>query len=88
MEHNTRDLFGRVRELLLQDWDPIGIQRIPEVQDEYDSYVPGICLLLQRTDSVETVFDRLWQLETEVMGLPGDRERTRRFAEHLVELGH
>ena len=37
------DAVGRI---LLKDWDPIGVNDVPEPQNEYDSYVPGLCGLL------------------------------------------
>ena len=41
IEH-ARTLHQKVKNILMQDWDPIGVQAIPEAQDEYDSYVPTI----------------------------------------------
>ncbi len=37
------DAVGRI---FLEDWDPIGVDDVPEAQGEYDSYVPGVCELL------------------------------------------
>jgi hypothetical protein len=44
-------LARRVRAALLREWDPIGVQHYPEVQDEYNAYVPDICSLLINRDS-------------------------------------
>lgn len=86
MDARKPSLFNRVREALLMEWDPIGIQEFPEAHDEYDSYVPDLCELLMRKETCETVFAYLWQLETEHMGLCGDQLRTHAFAERLISI--
>ncbi|MGC8561307.1 MAG: hypothetical protein ACP5O1_11585 [Phycisphaerae bacterium] len=71
---------------LLKEWDPIGVGQIPEAQDEYDSYVPGVYRLLVTRRPKHEVFDYLWALETQRMGLTGDRQATERFAERLLRI--
>ena len=39
---NKKFLLDEIQKILLREWDPIGIQDIPEAQDEYDSYIPFI----------------------------------------------
>jgi hypothetical protein len=39
---NARKIQESIRLVLLRDWDPIGVQDVPEAQDEYDSYVGGV----------------------------------------------
>ena len=77
----------RIRDALLHEWDPIGIQEFPEAQDEYDSYVVDVCQLLQSGASFQDVFVYLWSLETQHMGLRGDRQRTEQFAKRVLEIG-
>lgn len=81
-----RRLQRAIREGLLQDWDPIGVRGIPEAHDEYDGYVDRISELLHSGASLGDVFKFLWWLETEHMGLQGDRSATERFARRLIEL--
>jgi hypothetical protein len=38
---------GGVRRLLMEDWDPIGVEGIPEAADEYDSYVGVVGQMLR-----------------------------------------
>ncbi|WP_272939013.1 hypothetical protein [Sinorhizobium meliloti] len=38
MAHDTDKIRALVRDVLLRDWDPIGISDIPEAKDEYDAY--------------------------------------------------
>ncbi len=36
------------REILMREWDPIGIAGIPDAADEYDGYISEVIGLLQR----------------------------------------
>ena len=71
-----------IHEVLMNKWDPIGVQGAPEAaQDEYDAYVSGVYSRLVRHAERHELFDYLWAVETEHMGLHGDRQR----AEHVVD---
>ncbi|MGB7979057.1 MAG: hypothetical protein WCF19_07880 [Chlamydiales bacterium] len=70
----------------MKEWDPIGIQNIPEAQDEYDSYVSDIYELIQSKSTESEVFDYLWGIETEHMGLSGDQKHTQTIAHKLSKL--
>lgn len=84
--HEQRRLCAIIRETQLHDWDPIGVQEIPEAQDEYDSYVGSVFTLLDRRSSAAEVFEYLCKLETVHMGLTGDRAKTQRVARTLAAL--
>lgn len=75
-----------IREILLKEWDPIGISHIPEAQDEYNGYVGEVYRLFSRRASQREFFDYLWSLETQHMGLCGNRQRTEKIAERLAGL--
>lgn len=85
-----RDRAGRyhraIRDVLLHEWDPICVSDEPEARDEYDAYVPGVYRMLISRAHEDEVFDYLWEIETEHMGLYGDRRRTRYIARKLVGL--
>jgi hypothetical protein len=49
-----------IREILLREWDPIGIAEEPDAQDEYDSYVHEIHGLLIRHEPWHRLVDHLW----------------------------
>jgi hypothetical protein len=79
-------LHQQIKDVLLREWDPIGVQAFPEAQDEYDGYVPTLySMLISRTPAHE-VFEYLMWLETEHMGLTADRQRTQSIAEKLASL--
>jgi hypothetical protein len=58
-----------VRKVLMELWDPIGVKDEPCARDEYDSYVPGLVVLLFRNATDETIADYLRTIQTEHMGL-------------------
>lgn len=82
----ARALHRKIKDVLLQDWDPIGVQAIPEAQDEYDGYIPMVHSMLIARRPVNEVFEYLVWLETEHMGLAADGQRTQSIAEKLVGL--
>ena len=75
-----------IRIVLLKEWDPIGVADIPEAQDEYDAYVPGVYKRLISRASEEEMFTYLWEIETEHMGLCGNSNHTRAIAKRLLDL--
>jgi hypothetical protein len=90
-----KDLRGRAKQynaavcsILLHAWDPIGVTDIPEAQDEYDMYASEIASLLMRGESRQKLIDHLWLIETENIGLPGNRPRTEAAADRLLQLRH
>ncbi|MCP1674012.1 hypothetical protein J2T57_001111 [Natronocella acetinitrilica] len=62
------------------------MSEITEAQDEYDSYVPTIYKMLILRKPRHEVVDYLWWLETEHMGLTGDRQATEKFADRLMKI--
>ncbi len=38
-EQRAREIQETIRDVLVHDWDPVGVGGVPEAQDEYDSYV-------------------------------------------------
>jgi hypothetical protein len=75
-----------IKMALLKEWDPIGVSEFPEAQNEYESYVLDIYNLIITQRSKHDIFDYLWELETEHMGLRGDRQATEHFAERLLQI--
>lgn len=67
----------------MADWDPIGVEGIPNAQDEYDSYAGTIAQMLRRNVSVEVLYRYLREVETNSIGVRGEPEKTLRTAERL-----
>lgn len=77
----------RVRELLLNEWDPIGAKDVPSAQDEYDSYTGPILRLVRESATAEQIAAYLLRIEAEVLGLTPNPDAAHRAARKLSELG-
>jgi hypothetical protein len=82
----AQSLQSKIKDILLKEWDPIGVQDIPEAQNEYDAYVARIYKLLISKRPEHEIFDYLWWVETEHMSLTGDQQRTRLIVKRLRRL--
>ncbi len=75
-----------IRGILLYEWDPIGVVDEPKAHDEYDSYIHEIHSMLVRHEPRHRLVDHLWWVETEHMGLFGNRSRTEMAVDRLIGL--
>ena len=73
-----------VHRILLEHWDPIGVNEAPEAQDEYDSYVPGVIALLINGSPAETIAAHLGRIVVEMIGLRPNLERDMNVADQLL----
>jgi len=80
------DLFERVKLILMQDWDPIGIRAVPQALDEYDGYARPIAAMLATKISVSDLSKHLLEIEIKSMGLAGNWERALGVAQKLRAL--
>lgn len=85
-DESARALYMRIRDVLLKEWDPIGIQAFTEAQDEYDEYVPTIRSMLISRKPISDVLEYLLWVESQHMGLAPDKQRTQVIAERLIKL--
>ncbi|MER9301220.1 hypothetical protein NKI38_32995 [Mesorhizobium sp. M0621] len=78
-----------VRDVLLRDWDPIGISGIPEAKDEYDDYADVVLgMLIHENATAKDIAGYLFKIATEDMAL-SDRKMAKlcdRAAELVVPL--
>jgi hypothetical protein len=66
----SRENRARVRRILLQEWDPIGIRDAPEASDEYDRYADrAYVMLMDDRATAEAIAAYLYQIASEHMGL-------------------
>ena len=86
-QRRARTIQESIHDILLRDWDPIGINDVPEAHDEYDSYIGGVYRLLASDCSIDQIVDYLATIESQTMGLDvANRERLARVANQLVAL--
>ena len=71
--------------ILMKEWDPIGVNDIPEARSEYDSYIPMIYKFSILKKSEEETFDYLSMIETEFMGFADDRPNRKQKIMQVVD---
>lgn len=67
MRHS--DKIAAIRTVLLESWDPIGVNDVSAAQDEYDAYLPAILQLLERHVPAADLATHLTDIATRDMGL-------------------
>jgi hypothetical protein len=80
----TPECTRTVRDILLRDWDPLGIGDNLSLADEYDAYLPDLMRLLARDPSIEQLSLHLEGIESALGGMSAS-ERRLRAAWRLVE---
>ncbi len=72
-KHGTdspKHLFARIRDILLSDWDPMGLSDAPGTPDDYDAVARELhALVTDPETTVERVAAYLRWIEREQMGL-------------------
>jgi hypothetical protein len=64
------EIMDAIHEILINDWDPIGVMADPEwPRDEYNVYVGQIYRFLVRGESAKAIARHLCFVESERMGL-------------------
>lgn len=66
------NIEANVKKILLNEWDPIGVQSIPEAENEYDIYIPRICYILMAGRPAGELYECLRWIEEDRMGLNFD----------------
>ncbi len=79
-------LKEKVRAVLLDEWDPIGILDAPAVSDEYDSYAAHVGEMLVSKKSAIEISDYLSGVETQLMELHPNKDRALSLAGKLVDI--
>jgi hypothetical protein len=69
----AKDIMELIHDVLWNDWDPIGVNGYGP-DDEYDSYIGGIYRILSDNPTESKLIDHLYEIETEMMGLPSHKK--------------
>ena len=83
MTIEQKEIYKSVDEILWNEWDPIGVNDVAP-RDEYQSYVPEIFSMLIQNRTDKEIADRLYNIETETIGVLGSREHCLKIAKKLV----
>ena len=69
-KYQSRENRHKVRQVLMEAWDPIGVRDVPEAQDEYDVYVAKVyVMLMDERASQQAIAAYLNYIATDHMGL-------------------
>ena len=83
-------MYKLIDEILWNDWDPIGVNSDVLFQGEYEFYTPSIFYLKSIGMDKETIAQKLYEIETTMMGLTYDQvarlECCRQVAEKIINL--
>ena len=80
-------LYLEVCEILLREWDPIGVNEYPEAHDEYDMYAPGLLWMMETGADELALQMHLAAICRVRMGLTFvDENRNQIVARHLLSL--
>jgi len=85
-EKRAAEIQEDIRQVLLKDWDPIGVRNEPDLKDEYNSYIGKIYRRLASKASEADIVELLYKIEKEEMGSSPDEERLRPVAGKLFKL--
>ena len=84
---NPKHLFARIREVLLREWDPLGLSDAPGTPTDYDTIARELhALATDPGTTVERVAHYLEWAEGEQMGLQRRPKAARAAAEQIMRL--
>ena len=80
-------LRDRIRQVLLDDWDPSNASRLEAARHEYDGYLSPLADLIRSGADEQTVVDFLKDREREIMCFPAvGSSHLKRVAHRLLAL--
>ena len=80
-----KKLYLEIDEILWNDWDPIEVNDLAP-RDEYQSYTPMIFTLKRKGATEEEIANKLYQIETETIGVAGNQKHCKEVARKIIEL--
>jgi hypothetical protein len=82
----TDEKLIKIKSILLEDWDPIGVKGLDGAKDEYDSYAVEILQMIDAGENEKNIFAYLRKMETVHMGLPGNESAVEMVAKKISSL--
>ncbi len=79
------ELYKFIDEILINEWDPIGVSGIPEARDEYYAYIPQIFKMAINGESAQIIAKLLIDIEMKDMALLGTNTNCKKVAEKIIE---
>jgi len=75
-----------IRKILVEEWDPIGIEGIREAIDEYDAYIGPLYRMLVDGGTVDEIKNFLADIERSKINIVTSDETRRHVADDLLRL--
>jgi hypothetical protein len=86
-KQRSAEIQDLIRQVLLRDWNPIGVNNDPELADEYDSYVAPVYRIPMASRSEDDLIDLLYRAERDQIGTACESpEQLRTLAQKLLAL--
>ncbi|MGD9561874.1 MAG: hypothetical protein AB7F88_06615 [Pyrinomonadaceae bacterium] len=80
-------IYDSIRQVLTDEWDPIGIANERDIGDEYDAYIAPVYRILVGTRSENDLTECLSRIERELIGTgPANAEQLIPLARRLLKL--
>ncbi len=76
----------QIRDILLREWDPLGVGDNPNLADEYDGYLAGIVRLIDSQIGSAALDEHLAGIERD-LGLQRSKEQRVSAVRALLEAG-
>lgn len=80
-------LAAAIRDLLMSDWDPLGVRGLPGQRGAYDGFVGPVMEMVAGGSPATEICGYLLAVGENRTGRPGDRVRTLAVARALEALG-
>lgn len=82
----TLAIQDSIRQVLIEDWDPIGVRGVPEASDEYDAYIGRLYRILFDRRPIDELVNCLEQIEREEICVSTSEQVRRWVAGKLLAL--
>ncbi len=79
------EIFKAIDDILYYDWDPIGICNLAP-RNEYQNYSAEIFDLFIGGAEIETIAEKLYEIETSEIGVTGSIDHCKKIAYKIVNL--
>jgi hypothetical protein len=79
----VQGLIEKIRDVLISDWDPIGVGDNPNLREEYDSALSPLLAALSKGAGEDELSSILAAAEAR-FGVPGDADRRNRTVTKLM----
>jgi len=86
MTPQQKALYKKIDEILWEDWDPIGVNDVEYVRNEYQGYTPQLFSLKTQGANKTEIAEYLYKLETVEIGVTGNIEHCEKVAQKIIDL--